>query len=187
MKRYRPIVLIAIGFALFVFVGIMGGAVLGQPYGTICRVFGSFGFAMIIIGLFWGVFSRPLPTPLRAVSGVLLVLLGGLCFVAYCYAIALRNHAIISAQGDLRVAIQDYATLGYVTNRSSHSEVWRSSNVVTIAGTEYLCAFTVRTDRLHNEGVLAVTTNQVFIWLDDKRGPKIISPGYRPPFFPPRF
>ena len=51
----------------------------------------------------------------------------------------------------------------------------------------YLCAFTIRTDRFYNEGVLAVTTNQVFIWLDDKRGPKIIGPGYRPPFFPPRF
>jgi hypothetical protein len=187
MKRFRPIILAASGFILFLLAGFLDVAVPELANKIICGLIAAVSFAMIIIGLFWGIFSGALPTPLRAVSGVLLVLLGGLCFVAYCYAIALRGHAIGSAKGDLKIAIQDYATLGYTTNRSSHSEVWRSSNIVTIAGTEYLCSFTVRTDRLHNEGVLAVTTNQVFIWLDDKRGPKIIGPGYRPPFFPPRF
>ena len=187
MERFRPVILAASGFVLFLLVGFLDGAGLGPANEIIYGLCAMASFAMIIIGLVWEIFSSSLPVLLRVFSGVLLVFVGGLCFVAYCYAIALRNNAIISARGDLKTAIQDYATLGYITNRSSHSEVWRSSNVVTIAGTEHLCALTVRTDRLHNEGVLAVTTNQVFIWLDDKRGPKIIGPGYRPPFFPPRF
>ncbi len=80
-----------------------------------------------------------------------------------------------------------YEQFGYVTNYNRHSQVWRSSNIVSITGAEYACFFTARSERFNKEGSLAMTTNGVFIWLDAKRGPKIIDASYRPPFFPPRF
>jgi hypothetical protein len=73
------------------------------------------------------------------------------------------------------MAYKDYALHGYVTNYgASGYQVWLSTNVATIGGTQYQCFITVRDSKLSDEGTLAMTTNQVFIWLDAKRPPKII-------------
>jgi hypothetical protein len=88
----------------------------------------------------------------------------------------------------LRIAAKDYAELGYVTNVSSTSyRVWLSSNVVTIAGTRYKCYVEMGGGQFEGEGTLAMTTNQVFIWLDRKRPPKIIDEKYRPRLFPSQY
>jgi hypothetical protein len=39
----------------------------------------------------------------------------------------------------------------------------------------------------YDGGTLAMTTNQVFIWLDPERAPKIITNGYRPSVFSKRY
>jgi hypothetical protein len=120
-------------------------------------------------------------------SAIVLVFFLGLCAVSYLYGISLRNAGMMQARGSLKQALKDYQEHGYVTNYGNSHQVWLSTNVVTIEGTQYQCFITVREAKFYDEGVLAVTTNQVFIWLDAERPPKIIEANYRAPFFPPRF
>jgi hypothetical protein len=73
----------------------------------------------------------------------------------------------------------NYPTSGY--------RVWLSTNVVTIGGTQYQCFAEVGGGWGYDGGTLAMTTNQIFIWLDTERPPKIITNGYRPSVFGGRF
>lgn len=113
----------------------------------------------------------------------------GLCALRYVYGISLHNAGIVQARFNLKMAYKDYLGHGYVTNnwRSSGYQVWLSTNIATIGGTQYQCFITARDSKFYDEGTLAMTTNQVFIWLDAKRAPKIIDSSYRSPIFPPRF
>ena len=125
---------------------------------------------------------------LKWVAIVFLILFPGLCTIAYLYSVALRNAGIIEGRWTLKMAAKDYAEHGYVTNYGSrHAAVWLSTNVANIGGTQYQCFITTHNDKFYDEGSLAVTTNQVFIWLDSRRPPKIISTNYRAPLFAPRF
>jgi hypothetical protein len=120
--------------------------------------------------------------------GVALAFFLGLFVVGYLYQVSLRNAGIIMAKNGLKQAKKDYEEYGYITNYgSSGYQVWLSSNIVTVGGTQYQCFFTARDERFYDEGVLAMTTNEVLIWLDAKRQPKIIDDNYRPQIFPPRF
>lgn len=119
---------------------------------------------------------------------VFLILFLGLYTVAYLYSVALRNAGIIEGRISLKMAARDFAEHGYVTNYGAKSyQVWLSSNAVTIGGTQYQCFITTTNAKFAGEGLLAMTTNQVFIWLDNKRPPKIIATDYRAPIFPPHF
>ncbi|MBI5772568.1 MAG: hypothetical protein HZA89_02355 [Verrucomicrobia bacterium] len=125
---------------------------------------------------------------LKWATVIFVALLLGLYVVGYLYGVSLRNAGIDMGRASLKMAYKDYQQHGYVTNyASSGYQVWLSSNVVTIANTQYQCFITVRDHKFYNEGTLAMTTNQVFIWLDAKRPPKIIDANYRTPVFPPRF
>src|SRR5436190_14774509 len=124
---------------------------------------------------------------LKWIGLVILVLFLALCTVAYLYSISLRHAGIIEGRMSLKMAAKDYAEHGYVTNYGSTGyDVWLSTNTVTIGGTQYHCFVTTTNAKFGDEGSLAMTTNQVFIWLDRKRPPKIIGTNYRPPLFPPR-
>ena len=107
--------------------------------------------------------------------------------VSYLYGISLRNAAMIEGRSALKTALQDYSKLGYVTNYGSHEKVWLSTNIANVGGTQYTFFAEAYVPKFLNEGTLAVTTNQVFIWLDNSRPPKIITNNYRAPYFPPRF
>jgi hypothetical protein len=125
---------------------------------------------------------------LKWISAIVILLSVGLCAIAYLYSISLRQAGIIEGRMFLRMAAKDLAEHGYVTNYGARSyQVWRSSNVVSIGGTQYQCFITTTNGKFYDEGSLAMTTNQVFIWLDSKRPPKIIGTNYRAPLFPPRF
>jgi hypothetical protein len=117
-----------------------------------------------------------------------LVFFLGLCAVAYLYSVALRTAGIIDGRGCLRMAAKDFAEHGYVTNYGARGyQVWLSTNIVTVGGTQYQCFITTTNGKFNDDGALAMTTNQVFIWLDNKRSPKIIGTNYKAPIFPPRF
>ncbi len=84
----------------------------------------------------------------------------------------------------LKIAAEDFAKYGYVTNVSSSADrFWLSTNVVTIAGTQYKCYPEIGGGQFGDEGTLAVTTNQVFIWLARNKPPKIIQAKYKSPLF----
>ena len=58
--------------------------------------------------------------------------------------------------------------------------VYACTNVVTVDGRRYPLAFcTTDGYQFAGEGRLAVTTNQQFIWLDIRRGAKLIASDYR--------
>jgi hypothetical protein len=125
---------------------------------------------------------------LKWVSIVFLILFLGLCTVAYLYSISLRQAGIIEGRLFLKMAAKDFAEHGYVTNYgSSGYQVWLSSNIVSIGGTQYQCFITTTNAKFYDEGSLAMTTNQIFVWLDNERPPKIITTNYRVPIFPPHF
>jgi hypothetical protein len=107
--------------------------------------------------------------------------------VSYLYGVSLRNAAMIEGRIALKTALQDYAKFGYVTSYGSQDKVWLSTNVTKIDGTQYICFAEAYVPKFLGEGTLAVTTNQVFIWMDKSRSPKIITNNYRAPYFPPRF
>jgi len=118
----------------------------------------------------------------------LLVLFLGMVAVSYLYGVGLRNAGIIEGRLFLKMAAKDYAEYGYVTNYGSRDyQVWLSTNVVSIGGTQYQCFITTTNSKIYGQGSLAITTNQTFIWLDHERPPKIIGTNYRAPIFPQQF
>jgi hypothetical protein len=122
------------------------------------------------------------------IGGILFALFLGLCALAYLYSNALRDAGMAQAKTTLKMSLREYQNQGYVTNYGSTSyDVWLSTNHVNIEGTQYQCFVTTRNAKFNNEGLLAMTTNEVFIWLDAKRPPKIIGAHYKAPLFPPRF
>jgi hypothetical protein len=125
---------------------------------------------------------------LKRIAIVFLILFLGFCAWASLSNVNLRNMAIFHGRMDLMMAMKDYVEHGYVTNYGARRyQVWLSTNEVDIRGTRYECFITTTNDGFDNAGALAMTTNQVFIWLDSKWPPKNISTNYRAPMFPPRF
>ena len=56
------------------------------------------------------------------------------------------------------------------TNYSHSMTVYLYTNRVTADGTSYQCEFAVTNDWFQNRGFLTITTNEVFVWIDIKRG-----------------
>jgi len=101
---------------------------------------------------------------------------------------SLRHASLIDGRNQLRVAWDDYTKSGHITNYpTSGYRVWLSTNAVTIGGTQYQCFAEVGGGWGYDGGTLAMTTNQVFIWLDTERPPKIITDGYMPTVFSKRY
>ncbi len=125
------------------------------------------------------------------IKWALIIIVAGLVALAvsfnYGYGRSLRRAGIMEGTGILKQAQKDYAEHGYVTNYHSSYRVALVTNVVTIGGTQYQCFAAVRGGKFYDEGSLAMTTNQILIWLDATCPPKIIGPGYSPQLFPGRF
>lgn len=107
-----------------------------------------------------------------------------ICLGAFCVLAGRSERSAYMKQQIymLKIAAEDFAKYGYVTNVWSNDErFWLSSNVVTIAGTRYQCYAEVAGGQFGEDGALAVTTNKVFIWLGGNQSPKIIDADYKPP------
>jgi hypothetical protein len=101
---------------------------------------------------------------------------------------SLRHASLIDGRNELRGAYGHYTKHGYVTNYpTSGYLVWLSTNIVTVDGTQYQCFAEVGGGWGYDGGTLAMTTNQVFIWLDTVRAAKIITNGYIPSVLSKRY
>jgi FlaG/FlaF family flagellin (archaellin) len=100
---------------------------------------------------------------------------------------SLRFAGIVEARNYLRVANEDLAKSGSVTNYNGSYKVWVSTNVVNVNGTDHGCKLMVQVHKFYDEGTLAQTTNDLLIWLGSGKPPKLITADYRPRLFPPRF
>ena len=116
---------------------------------------------------------------------IILALLAAV-FVTYSVSLgrSLRRASLIGGVNQLRVAQDDFAKLGHVTNYpSSGYQVALSTNVVSIGGTQHQCFAEVSGGWGWEGGTLAMTTNQTLIWLGVRQPAKIVTLGHRPPIF----
>jgi hypothetical protein len=90
------------------------------------------------------------------------------------------------AQASLLAALDDFQAVGgaggFVPKYyNGHFQVIAcGTNNVVIEGRNYQCAlYTGQQYQFIGQGHLAITTNREFIWLDNRRGPKLIPPDYK--------
>jgi hypothetical protein len=89
----------------------------------------------------------------------------------------------VNALGEAHIELHQY---GVFTNYSHNMTVYPYTNRVVADGTDYQCEFAVENDWLKDRGVLTITTNEAFVWIDKKRG-VIPLGGLRTFTFPPGF
>ncbi len=100
---------------------------------------------------------------------------------------SLRFAGLVEARALLKLANNDLAKTGSVTNHSDSYKVWVSTNLVSVGGTNHGCQLMIQVHKFYNEGTLAQTTNGTLIWLGNGQPPKLITADYRPRLFPPGF
>ncbi len=76
----------------------------------------------------------------------------------------------------LKVGYSEYLARGHMTNRATAGwRVWPYTNIVTIDGTQHQCFGMVGGGYGYGTCTLAMSTNQVFIWIDPQRSPRTIT------------
>src|SRR5689334_8870704 len=115
---------------------------------------------------------------------ILLVLWGNLAYLMYIRS--LRQVAIMEGQAILKRASKHYVEQGFMRNSGTFT-VLLATNAVSVGATQYQYFIIARLGKFANEGTLAMTTNEVFLWIDSQHRAKTIEKTYRPRFFPPRF
>jgi hypothetical protein len=112
---------------------------------------------------------RQRPAAHRAwfISGLLSAFL-----LIYCYAEGRseKRARFINFINDLKLADHDLRHYGSYTNQSKYSKIYACTNFYTVGGTNYQCEFCGEMEEFSNQGTLAISTNQIFIWIDKKRG-----------------
>jgi hypothetical protein len=103
------------------------------------------------------------------------------------YGRSLRTYSVITSQFNLRLAYTNYIATGSIQpNGTARPYVF--TNAVTVGGTSYPCVVAIGVNHAFGDGVLAMTTNDVFLWMESGRSPRVLpSSGYRAPYFPPGF
>lgn len=92
----------------------------------------------------------------------------------------------VLAMNELRRANADLQTHGAFTNRFQSDTVYPYTNQFTIDGKVYHCGLAIESVDLHlrDRGILAITTNGGFVWVDKQGG--VMPLGNGPAFaFPP--
>jgi hypothetical protein len=115
---------------------------------------------------------------------VFALVVGNLAYLTYIRS--LRQVAIMQGQATLRTASKHYAERGFIRNYATFT-VLLATNTVSVGATQYQYFITARLGQFAGEGMLAMTTNEAFLWIDNQQRAKTIEKTYRPSFFPPRF
>jgi len=91
-------------------------------------------------------------------------------FFAYSYGNAYRRVRFIDTMNSLKEAHIEAEQYGAFTNYFKNINIYSYTNSYVIKGTNYQCEFAAERAEFGNQGFLAITTNQVFVWIDKKRG-----------------
>lgn len=105
---------------------------------------------------------------MKALAGIGIVLLALAVFYLYAASRSERIARFINFRNDLKDAHAQLHTFGKFTNRSRDTSINVCTNLYAIGGTNYQCEFAGENQRFANHGRLAITTNEVFVWLDNK-------------------
>jgi hypothetical protein len=117
------------------------------------------------------------------IIGVVLVLVVGFL---YSLAHSERRARFIIAMNDLRQAHIELQKYGVFTNQFRYETVYPFTNRLVVDGKRYQCEFAIDCQGVSNRGLLTIATNEIFVWIDKKRG--VMALGKVPAFtFPPGF
>ena len=75
----------------------------------------------------------------------------------------------INTMNDLKEAHLELQSYGAFTNHFRYARVFLYTNHLTINGTDYQCEFALESDEFRERGLLTITTNEVFVWVDKKQ------------------
>ncbi len=121
---------------------------------------------------------------MKWVSIILALVVGLFMMFAVAHKRSLLRASLINGVNQLRVAQDDYLKHGYITNYpTSGYPVALSTNIVSIGGTQHQCFAEVSGGWGWEGGALAMTTNQIFIWLGARQPAKIVTLSHQPPLF----
>ena len=93
-----------------------------------------------------------------------------------------RRARFINTMAALKEAHYELQKDGGFTNYFRNMNVYPYTNQLSVAGTNFQCEFAVESDEFRARGFLTITTNEVFVWVDKKRG---VIPLVSPRTFPP--
>ncbi|MGH7952036.1 MAG: hypothetical protein ACREFE_08975, partial [Limisphaerales bacterium] len=113
----------------------------------------------------------------------LAVLVAFFFMLLYGMASADRRARFINAMACLKEAHFELQKYGAFTNQFRYETVYPYTNRFAVDGTDYQCEFAVESEDFTNRGFLTITTNEVFVWVDKKRGIMPLSPRTFPPGF----
>jgi hypothetical protein len=110
------------------------------------------------------------------------------CGLLYFVGKGSHRARFIIAMNELREANAEFQKYGAFTNQFQGDTVYPYTNRFIVDGTVYQCGFAVESVYLYlrDRGILAITTNGGFVWVDKERG--VVPLGSGPAFnFPPGF
>jgi hypothetical protein len=105
---------------------------------------------------------------------IVAVVVVGLVTLGYLQSRSLWHAGVLYSRGVLRQALKDIQETGGLRDYGNSVRPYILTNSVTIGGTNYQCAVAYDDPKFYGDGFLAATTNNVFIYLDKKRGPRLI-------------
>src|SRR6188472_2937805 len=118
---------------------------------------------------------------------VVAILLAVLMFYVAAHGQSFRMSQIMNGRVILKQAQQQLAKTGRVEPNGS----WRPfvfTNDAIVDGVTQRCSVATHLGGFEDMGIFAMTTNQVFIWIDKRKPPKIVpASGYKPRFFSESF
>lgn len=111
--------------------------------------------------------------------GVLVIVVALLGFFFYGVARGGHRARFIFAMNELREANVQFQKHGTFTNHSAYDKVYPCTNRFDIAGRIYECQLAVESVDLYlrDRGLLTITTNNIIVWVDKKRGVMLLGHG----------
>jgi hypothetical protein len=114
--------------------------------------------------------------------------IASICFFLMCIVWGIKDYRnghraqILEVRMWLKEAHFDHE--GYTNDSLGVTVVYPYTNQFTIDGTNYQCDFAAKSEVFRGRGFLAVTTNVIYVWVDEKRG---VIPLIPPRLYPPGF
>jgi hypothetical protein len=111
--------------------------------------------------------QHPVAHSIWCIAGLLAAFL-----LVFCYAAgrAESRARFVNLMNELKQADYEYRQRGGLTNQPRNFRISSFTNVYSVGGTNYSCEFLIECEELRERGSLAITTNGIFVWIDQKRG-----------------
>jgi hypothetical protein len=110
---------------------------------------------------------HPIAHSIWFASGALLAIL---LVLVYAHGRAEIRAKFINLMNDVKYADYELRQYGSFTNHSQYTRVYACTNRYTVGGTDYWCELCGGNGEFGDRGTLAITTNQTFLWIDNKHG-----------------